>query len=365
MGQVMESPLGARTVIDGREVDYFSGSGYLGLQSHPAVLLAASNALQRYGFSTATSRGGYGEHPLYHELEKEACAFFDAQKILYFPSGYMGVPILTQSSNDPQDHYFIDSAAHFSLWDAAYLTNKPITPFLHLRPERLAECLGRELLPGERPLVLSDGLFPISGEIAPLPAYLELVEPHQGQVYLDDSHALGVLGANGRGTPEYFAIQNENCRTSGTLSKALGGYGGLIFGKAAWIDHLERNSRICIGASPLPLPVAAASAAALLIARENPALRQSLWANVARARAGFGKLGWELEDTPSPILCLRGRDGINLADIRKGLFEHNIAIELIHSYTSTPAGGALRIAIFATHTHAQIDRMLNAFRRWV
>jgi 8-amino-7-oxononanoate synthase len=361
----MESPVGARTVIDGREVDYFSGSGYLGLQSHPAVWLAASNALQRYGFSTATSRGGYGEHPLYDELEKEACAFFAAQKILYFPSGYMGVSILTQSAAAPQDHYFIDSAAHFSLWDAAYLTNKPITPFRHCCPDRLAECLHRELLPGERPIVLSDGIFPISGEIAPLPAYLELVAPYQGLIYLDDAHAWGVLGHSGRGTPEYYNIQNENCRTSGTLNKALGGYGGVIFGNTGWIDNLERNSRICVGASPPPLPVAAASAAALSVARKTPSLRHSLWANVARARAGFRNLGWALEDTPSPILCLPGRDGINLPQIRKGLFEQNIAIELIHSYTSTPPGGALRIAIFSTHTDEQIDRLLTAFRRWV
>lgn len=365
MGMHMEGPVGARTVFNGREVDYFSGSGYLGLQNHPAVLKAASDALQRYGLSTATSRGGFGEHPVYDELEKEACAYFGTEKMLYFASGYMGISILTQARREPYDHYFIDAAAHYSLWDAAYLTNKPITPFQHCRPERLAESIRSELYPRERPLVLSDGLFPISGDIAPLPAYLELVKPYHGQVFLDDAHAVGVIGKNGRGTPDYYDIQDENCRTSGTLNKALGGYGGVICGKADWIDDLDRNSRICVGASPPPLPVAAASAAALAVARTTPGLRQNLWANVVQARHGLRTLGWELEDSPSPILCLKRREGIDLAKIQKALFEQGIAIEYIHSYTSVPAGGGLRIAIFATHTAEQINRLITSISHWV
>ncbi len=359
MGIHMESPVGARTVFNGREVDYFSGCGYLGLQNHPAVLKAAADALARYGLSTATSRGGYGEHPVYDDLEREACAYFGFEKMLYFPSGYMGISILTQARREPNDHYFIDAAAHYSLWDAAYLTNKPITPFQHCRPDRLAESLQRELHPRERPLVLSDGVFPISGEIAPLPAYLEVVKPYHGQVFLDDAHAVGVLGKNGRGTPEYYGIQDEDCHTSATLNKALGGYGGLICGAVDWIDDLDRNSRICAGASPPPLPVAAASAAALTVARTTPGLRQSLWANVAQARDGLRALGWDLADSPSPILCLEGREGLNLPKVQAAMFDQGIAIKYVHSYTSAPAGGGLRIAIFATHTPEQIDRLIQ------
>ena len=164
----MESISGARTIFNGREMDYFAGSGYLGLQSHPSVLLAAQEALIRYGFSTATSRGGFGEHPVYDKLENEACAFFRAEKIIYFASGYFGISILTQSTGNRFDHIFIDSSAHFSLWDAAYATNMPITPFHHLQPQSLKEKLHKELHRQERPLVLSDGVFPVSGEIAPL-----------------------------------------------------------------------------------------------------------------------------------------------------------------------------------------------------
>jgi len=361
----MESPAGAQATFNGRVMDYFGGTGYLGLQNHPAVLKAAQEALLRYGISTATSRGGYGEHPIYDRFEQEACAFFGAEKVLYFASGYLGASILTQATGDRFEHIFIDSSAHFSLWDAAYATNRPITPFHHLRTQSLAENLQRELHPKERPLVLSDGVFPVSGEIAPLPEYLALVKPLQGSVYLDDAHAVGVLGKNGHGTPEHFNIVDESCRSSATLAKALGGFGGIIWGPVGWIENLDRVSRICAGASPPALVIAAASASALAVARTTPELRQRLRVNVALARNGLRSLGWEMADTPIPILCLESRQGVSLEKIKKGLFEQAIAVELVRSYTSTPAGGALRIAIFATHSDAQIDRLINAIGQLV
>ena len=359
MNLYMQSPVGARTTFNGREVDYFAGCSYLGLQSHPSVLKAAQQALQEYGLSTATSRGGYGEHPVYAELEKQACAFFGAEKVIYFASGYLGMTILSQTNCQANDHIFIDSQAHYSLWDAAQAANKPITAFPHLNPERLAEILKNELQPKERPLVLSDGVFPVSGEIAPLPDYLMALEPYNGILYLDDAHAVGVMGENGRGTADYFKIENDRCRTTGTLSKALGGWGGVLWGKTDWIENIDRNSRVMAGASPPPLLMAAASACALEIARTNPELRLQLRQNNLQVREGFRRLGWKIKDSPVPIICLPARDGVDLLRIRDGLFEQGIAVEFVRSYTSSPPGGALRIAIFATHSTEQIERLLK------
>lgn len=356
----MESPMGARTVFNSQEMDYFSGTGYLGLQNHPEVIQAAISALQRYGTATGTSRGGFGEHPIYDGLEEAGRAFFGASGVLYFASGYLGMMVLTQATGELYNHIFIDSSAHFSLWDAAQATNLPITVFHHRQPQALQEKLEHDLLPHERPLVLSDGIFPISGEIAPLPDYLALVKPYNGLVYLDDAHALGVLGENGRGTPEYYEVNEESCRSCGTLAKALGGYGGVIWGTAKWTEQIDRASRVIAGSSPPPLGVAAASARALEIARSSPGLRQTLWANVARARAGLRTAGWDLEETPSPIICLAGRQGTSLERIKAGLLEQGIAVPLVRNYSSTPAGGALRIAIFATHSSQQIDRLVAA-----
>jgi glycine C-acetyltransferase/8-amino-7-oxononanoate synthase len=356
----MDTPVGPRVVIQGRERDYFSGTGYLGLHSHPQVLEAATQAIGRYGLATATSRGGYGEHALYDALEAEARRFFEAERVLYYPSGYMSAVILAQGLRDRYERIYLDESSHYSLWDGARSADRPIETFRHLDAQSLAERLRETLRPGERPLVLSDGVFPITGEIAPVPDYLAVVEPYEGAwICLDDAHATGAIGARGRGTLDYHQIDTPNALAGHTLSKAIGGYGGVIAANAPLAGALERGSRVCVGASPPPLPVAAAAAKALELAA-NPALRQTLWKNVARARAGLRALGWNLEDTPVPILCLRSRPGIDLGALKDGLFERDVCVAHVRSYSSTPPGGALRIAIFANHTTEQIDRLVAA-----
>ncbi len=359
----IQSPIGPRVTIDGREVDYFCGTGYLCLQSHPEVIRAAGDALQKYGLSTAASRGGFGEHPVYSELEKQVSLYFDAEKALFFPSGYMGMGILLQTDTTSADHIFIDSGAHYSLWDAAQASTKITTVFRHRSPQDLAEKIREELQPGERPLVISDAVFPVSGEITPLPDYLSIIEPYHGRVFLDDAHGVGVLGEHGRGILDYFNLTAENVKTSGTLAKALGGYGGIITGPAEWIDTVDQNSGVLTGASPLPLVTAAASAKALETARTNPALRGQLHANVKQARDGLRAIGWELEDTPVPIICLPARKGFSPGIVCGRLFEQGIAVDRVRNYTSTPSGGALRVAVCALHSPEQIARLVDAIQK--
>jgi 8-amino-7-oxononanoate synthase len=355
----IQGPVGAQTRIAGRLFDTFSGTGYLGLQNPPAVLTAVEDALRAFGFSTGAPRGGWGEHPLYQRLEGAASRFFGTEAVVTVASGYLAMSVLTQATCNSFDHIFIDAAAHHSLWDAAYATNLPISPFHHLRPEALEEALRRELQAGERPLVLSDGVFPVSGEIAPLPDYWALARAYHGLVYLDDAHAVGVLGPHGRGTVEYYGVQDEGCHTVGTLAKALGGFGGVLWGDRRWAHHIERNSRICAGASPIPLVAAAASAAALEVALAQPELRERLQCNVRLARQGFHDLGWEISELPTPIVCLPARGEQPLEHIRDALMQAGIAVTVVRSYPSTPPGGALRVAIFATHTPEQIQRLIS------
>ncbi len=355
----MNSPLGPRIEIAGRVRDYFSGTGYLGLHNHPRVLQAAMNALQQYGMATGTSRGGYGEHAIYDALEAAARDYFAAERVLYYPSGYMSAIILAQGLRERYERIFIDDWAHYSLWDGARATGKPIVPFPHRDAHALAQRLAENLRAGERPLVLSDGVFPISGEIAPLPDYCQVLEAYPGAwLGLDDAHATGVLGRQGRGTLDYFQIDQPGLTAAHTLSKAIGGYGGLMAGPAALMEELERNSRVYVGASPPPLPVAAAAGMALALARDESRRRQ-IWANVARARAGLRGLGWPLEETPVPIICLGARPGIDLGGLKDELFARDICVAHVRSYSSTPPGGALRVAIFATHTKAQIDHLVE------
>jgi len=352
----MQSPIGARAIVNGREVDYFSGCGYLGLQNHPGLTQAAADALKKYGISIATSTVS---HPLYKALEEEARAFFDAEQILYFASGYLGTVMLTQGLSEQYEHIFIDEDAHSSVWDGARSTGKPITPFQHCDAEDLVQVCQRDLKSGERPLVLSDGVFPVSGEIAPAVDYLKVVDDFDGVLCLDDAHAGGVLGEHGRGTLDYYGIASDRCHTTYTLSKALGTYGGLIPGDTDLIQTLRKHSRVSKGATQPPLPIAAAASQALALVRENPDLRRQLWDNVRQARDGLRTLGWPLPDNPVPIICLAALPGMDLARIQAALFARNICVTHSQDYSSVPKGGALRIAIFATHTADQITRLVE------
>ena len=369
MTNAIETSVGSRVTIDGRERDYFAGCSYLGLQNHPELLAAAADALQRYGLGTATSRGGYGEHPVYVALEEMAARYFGAEAALYYVTAYLGNTILLQGLRGEYDRIFMDDASHFSVRDSVQIAGVPVTTFCHLDPEDLAAQLRGQLRPGERPLVISDGVFPISGEIAPAPDYLAALSPYAGAILcLDDAHATGVLGARGRGTAEYWQerdltglpnLSGLRVISAHTLSKALGCLGGIIAGDAERIEKLRQNASAYVAHSPSPLPVAAAAARALDLVGGISQRRARLWANVAYARAGLRKLGWALADTPVPIICLGARPGLDLVRIQAGLFERDICVAHVTRYSSTPAGGALRIAIFATHSEAQIDRLVT------
>ncbi len=369
MTYTMQSPVGPRVVINGRERDYFAGCSYLGLQSHPALIQAAVAAVQRYGLGTATSRGGYGEHPLYAAVEAAAARFFGTEAALYYVSAYLGNTILLQALRPDYERVFVDEAAHFSVWDGVRAAGAPAVAFHHLDADDLARQLRNHLQPGERPLVISDGVFPVSGEIAPVPEYLSVLGSYAGALLcLDDAHATGVLGATGRGTLAYWQEQdpagchipaNVRVYSAHTLSKALGSHGGVIAGEAALIERLRRDAAAFGATSPSPLPAAAAAAVALELTQGTSPLRQALRANVAHARAGLRSLGWDLADTPVPIICLAGRPDLDLAAIQAGLFARDICVAHVTRYSSTPPGGALRVAIFATHSAEQIDRLVG------
>jgi len=365
MKTLIQSRVGSTTLINGSPFDVFAGTGYLGLQSHPDVIRAASDCLERYGVSTAIPRGGLGEHPVYSELEAQACAYFGSEKVSLFASGYMGPAFLAQSTSTLYDVIFVDSDAHFSIWDAAQGSNKPIFVYRHNDPQDLEKKLNTHLLPNERPLVFTDGVFPISGEIAPIDSYIPLVQKVNGLIYVDDAHAAGVLGAHGRGTAEHFGIQDGIVRSCATLSKAFGTGGGLIYGAKGWVEALEKDSRIYAGASSIPIVVAAAAAKALQIAREGPGLREKLWQNVAQAKQGIADLGFSVGSSPVPLICIPAQTGLNLVRLRDELFAAQIAVEWVQQYTSTPAGGALRIAIFATHSAEQIQRLIGELKHLV
>ena len=376
---VMQSPPGAETVIDGRRYIYFVGTGYLGLQGHPEVIRAAGEAAQQYGIGSATSRAGFGDTPPLLEVERLAARFFGSDEAFYFVSGYLGNEILVRMIGAGVDAVFVDRGSHYCVVEAAHLIGMPVHPFAHRDPDDLAEKLRTELPGGGRPLVMSDGVFAALGSIAPVVQYRELLREYPGSAMIvDDAHALGVLGDNGRGTFEHAGLGGDGVNVDlpgrdrpgspcllmcGTLSKAVGGFGGIVPGNAKIMEGIKSTSHYYEGASAMPVPVAAATAKALEILLAQPELRMRLHENVRSLKTGLRRLGLETDDTPVPIISLGVGDGANMQRIQRELAERGIMIAYRATYSGLGPEGAIRVAVFATHTKEQIDRLLDEFAR--
>jgi len=359
----MESPPGATAVIDGREVDYFCGCGYFCLHGHPEIIDAACRAVRQFGMGSATSRSGYGDNPVLLEVERNAAKFFATESALYYVSGYLGNTILIQGLRDSYDVIFYDSESHYSVLDGIALADKPAIAFAHRDACDFKSQVSRHLKPTQRPLLISDGVFPISGEVAPIPEYVDVLRKYdEFTICVDDAHATGVIGEMGRGVFEYLGISGSRLFSSGTLSKALGGHGGIIAGNADLIKRLKSQSKIPFASSSPPTPAAAASAKALELLQETPELRKRLWDNTLYAKGRFRELGFDVNHTPVPIICLSSTN-VDLKRLPRRLLDNGIAISRYYAggdaYSSVPAGGAVRIAIFSEHTKQQIDRLVE------
>jgi glycine C-acetyltransferase/8-amino-7-oxononanoate synthase len=355
----LDSAPGPEVEIGGRRFLYFGGTGYLGIQGRPELADAADAAMRRYGLHPATSRLGYGNPPPLLEAEAEAAAFFGTEAAWLLPSGWTGASILLDAHRGRNDRIFVDRDAHFALRDAARLSGRPTVEFDH----RDADALRARIDP--RPVVLTDGVFPVSGQLAPLRAYLEVLGGHDRALLLvDDAHGFGVLGEAGRGSVELAGAEADaRVLWTGTASKALGGYGGLLPGSAERIEGLRAASRWFEGSTPPPVPVAAATAAALRIARTEPGLRRRLAARVAALRAGMRGLGLAVEDLPTPIVPLVPGPAAAMRKLAEALREDGVLVPYLPRYAGLGADGALRLAVFATHEPEHIERLCDALRR--
>jgi 7-keto-8-aminopelargonate synthetase-like enzyme len=361
-GFIMGSAPGPETVINGRRCLYFGGTGYFALHGHPEVIEAGIAAFRKFGCHSATSRTGFGNTPVQIELERKIAEYFGTEDSIHFVSGYLDNLFLIQALKDRVGAIFIDETAHFSIRDAVYSALKPVHTFKHRDPEDLAQKLKANLKAGDIPLVMTDGIFPTFGVIAPVPEYLKALEPYQGYLCLDDSHSVGVLGPNGRGTYEHFGVKSERCLYAGTMSKAFGGHGGFIPASKAFIDHIKATCGAYPGATPSPTPAMAASTKGLEIVKREPQRRERLRRNVALAKNGMKKLGFEMNDNPVPIVTWVMKSAEDMKKVQQELLAKGIAVALL-KYVGAPAGGVLRASIFSEHTPEQIERLLAELGR--
>jgi 8-amino-7-oxononanoate synthase len=362
----MQSPPGPETVIDGVRYLYFGGTSYLGLAAHPEVIEAGCAAMRAFGVHTATSRSRFGSSPPVLEVEARAAAFFGAEEAFYFASGYMANHILVAALCAGADAILMDQSAHYSVQEAARLARLPVLTFRH----RDADDLARMAPASRRVLVMADAVGPATGLLAPVADYLLALESRESAVLLlDDAHGFGVLGGHGRGLldePETWPRVNTGSTAGGpalcvcgTLSKALGGFGGIIPGTREFVARARAASHYFGGASAPASSVAAASAKALEIVVREPTLRLRLRENTLRLRRGLSVLGLIVPAGAAAHFGLSAGDAANMRRIHHSLKDRGILLPYMDAYSGIPPEGLLRFAVFANHTNAQIDRLLG------
>ncbi|MCL2710535.1 MAG: pyridoxal phosphate-dependent aminotransferase family protein [Planctomycetaceae bacterium] len=392
-----DGPPDAMISVAGKAYLYFGGNGYFGLQADPEVLAATCEAVMSYGVGTATTRTAFTSPPVF-EVERRIAEMIGTPHALYTASGYLANQILLESLEKVFNKVFIDEAAHYSLFDAVRrlrgTKRKPIT-FKHRDTEDLREKLDTNLQLHERPIVLTDGVFSMLETIAPLDEYMELLENYDGaSLLVDDAHGFGVLGETGRGTLEHFGLDTSTVNQTVTdsadafgletaglesladnavqtyltfsLSKAVGGSGGIIPGSESFIQRLKDWSAVYFGASAPASPIAAATAKSLSMLTDAT-LREKLRENVKLLRLGLrciGLAGADLEggESPLPMVILTLGSSGNMRRIQKELSESGILVSYLPRNVGLGSQGALRIAIFATHTPQMIQELVDSLR---
>jgi len=339
-----------------RRLSYFAGCDYFRLSSHPAVLQAVKEGLDRDGLNVAASRVTTGNHPLFRRLESALARFFGAPAALLTGNGYATNLIVVQALGGDFSHIFMDERAHLSLRDATRFFAGPVLEFKHRDPPDLARQL-RRLRGMARPLVLTDGLYSREGELAPLGEYLKIL-PASGVVLLDDAHAAGMIGETGQGTVEYAGVQRRRIIQTVTLSKAFGCYGGAILCAAKWREKIMNSSAMFAGGTPVPLPLANAALKAMELLRGDPGLRRRLSRNVNYVKTALRSRGLSVPHTPAPIVCIIPRAAAEVAKMRQRLLAHGVYPSFIR-YPGGPKGGYFRFVISSEHSQEQLDDLLG------
>jgi 8-amino-7-oxononanoate synthase len=350
---------GSRVRWRGRDLIYFSGCDYFRLSEHPAVRKAAVDGLKKFGLNVAASRLTTGHHKIYDELERELAKFFGAEDALLVPTGYLAGIIVAQALGADFSYALIDQCAHPALLEAAGQLEYPVLRYRHQDTGDFARRIKRYGR-GVRPLVLTDGVFPQEGLIAPLKTYLKCL-PHDGMMIVDDAHGAGVLGKKGQGTLEFEGVGRGQIIQCMTLSKAFGVFGGAILGTRELREKILERSRAFIGSTPLPLPLANAALQSLKILKEQGnALRKKLNDNAEYVKAALRAAGAAFSETPAPIIAL----SVEKPEERESLKARLLAAGIFPPFVRYPgySHGWFRFVISSGHSRAQLDKLIKVLK---
>jgi glycine C-acetyltransferase len=360
--RVLGSAQDTEVVVDGKRVLNLSSNNYLGLTTHPRLKTAMIEATENWGAGSGAVRTIAGTMTVHEELERRLAEFKHTEASLVFQSGFTANLGVLQSLVKEGDVIISDELNHASIIDGIRLSKAERSIFKHRDMDDLERHLERHRDKRVK-LVVTDGVFSMDGDIAPLKAIVERAERFQALVMVDDAHASGVLGKNGRGSVSHFGLDGRVDLQMGTLSKAIGVLGGYVAGQQEVRDFLIHRARPFLFSTSHPPGVAAACIAAIDVLDAEPERIDRLWKNTARFKAGLKQLGFETgaSETPiTPVIVGKGAVAMELSDrlFKLGVFAQGIG------YPTVPEGRArIRTIVTSVHTDAQLDRALEAFEK--
>ena len=355
------SPQGAWLEVDGRRVLNFCSNNYLGLANHPRLVEAARQAVEQYGVGPAAVRSIAGTMDLHVRLEQRLAAFKGVESAITFQSGFNAnlgaIPALVGKG----DAIFSDELNHASIIDGSRLSGAQIMRYAHCDPADLERVLTENRGNFTRALVITDGVFSMDGDVAPLDRIYATVQGFDALLMVDDAHGEGVLGRGGRGIVDHYGLHGKVDIEVGTLSKAFGVVGGLVAGNPLVVEWLRQRGRPFLFSSAMTVPDVAACLAAVDILEESTGLVDRLWENSSYFKAEMQRLGFDTGSSTTPITPVMLGEAPLAQQFSRELFETG-AFAMAIGFPTVPRGKArLRVMISAAHARADLDQGLEAF----
>ena len=365
---IMSSAQGPVVSVDNRRLINLSSNDYLGLTHHPRLRQAALDAVTTFGAGSGAVRTIAGTMTLHEELERDLARFKDVEAVLTFQSGFTANTGVIPTITGETDLIVSDELNHASIIDGMRLSKAPRRIYPHGDVAALREIL-REAAEQGRPgggpwrlvLVVTDGVFSMDGDIAPLPGIVEAAEEFGAAVMVDDAHASGVLGRNGRGSVDHFGLHGRVAVQVGTLSKAVGVLGGYVAGSRDLRDILIQRARPFLFSTSHPPAVVAACREAIRVMDEEPELNERLWANARRFKSELSRLGFDTGRSETPITPVIIGDSETTIRFSRRLLEEGVFATSVLFPTVALDRARIRTIVTAAHTDALLDRALEAF----
>jgi glycine C-acetyltransferase len=361
--RTLSSPQGAWLVVDGKRVLNFCSNNYLGLANHPRMLKAAREAMEKYGVGPAAVRTIAGTTELHVELERRLAAFKGVESAITFQSGFTANLGTLPAMVGKDDAIISDELNHASIIDGSRLSGAQIIRYAHCDPQDLKRVLDENRSKFPRLLVVTDGVFSMDGDIAPLDQIYQVVQQYEAVLMVDDAHGEGVLGRGGRGIVDHFDLHGKVDIEIGTLSKAFGVVGGVVAGNPLVVEWLHQRGRPFLFSSAMTIPDTAACLAAVDLLEESTELVDKLWANARYFKAEMKTMGFDTGKSTTPITPVMLGEAPLAQQFSRELFDNGV-FGMAIGFPTVPRGKArIRVMISAAHAKEDLDQGLAAFRK--